>query len=224
LSIITAQNLAKSYNDSNMMINVLRDVSLIVSEGDLSCITGRSGCGKSTLLHLLGLLDNPDKGTVLFDGKEIRSDSREAPMIRNKEIGFVFQFHYLIEDLTAEENVALPMLINGASRPQAIREAQVLLKRFGLEDRCRHYSNQLSGGEQQRVSLARALINKPRVVLADEPTGNLDPQKSGEIWQMIQDLNRELGQAFVIITHDREQAKLAKMTYELENGILKQIS
>lgn len=224
MSIITAKNIVKTYQDSDRIIEVLRDASIEVNEGDVTCITGRSGCGKSTLLHILGLLDNPDRGSIVFDGKEIRSDSKESPTIRNKDIGFVFQFHYLIEDLSAEENVALPMLIAGTSRGEAVRQARELLQRFGLGDRCKHYSNQLSGGEQQRVSLARALINKPRVVLADEPTGNLDPQNSSEIWNMIIDLNRELGQAFVIITHDREQARLAKQTFELEKGVLIPIS
>jgi len=216
--------LAKSYKDSDRVIEVLKNVSLDIKEADLICITGRSGCGKSTLLHILGLLDNPDKGKLVFEGKEVTSSSKEAPAIRNKDLGFVFQFHYLIEDLSAEENVALPMIIKGSTRPEAIRKARQLLTRFGLADRATHYSNQLSGGEQQRVSLARAMINEPRIILADEPTGNLDPQKSSEIWEVIVNLNKELGQSFVIITHDKEQARLARQTYELDNGVLDLIS
>lgn len=220
MTILEASHLAKSYQDSDSRIDVLKDANLLVNKGDLICITGKSGCGKSTLLHILGLLDNPDRGRVLIDGKEIVSSSKEAPLIRNRDLGFVFQFHYLVEDLTATENVALPMLIAGHGKTASMALARELLSGFGLAERLNHYSNQLSGGEQQRVSLARALINKPKVVLADEPTGNLDPDKSAEIWDTIIRLNRELGQAFVVITHDREQARLASTTYELEHGVL----
>ena len=220
MTILEASHLAKSYKDSDRTIEVLRDANLIVNKGDLICITGKSGCGKSTLLHILGLLDNPDQGSILIAGKEISSSSKEAPEIRNRDIGFVFQFHYLVEDLTAAENVALPMLIAGHSKAASLAKAKELLDGFGLADRLNHYSNQLSGGEQQRVSMARALINNPKAVLADEPTGNLDPEKSAEIWETIIKLNRELGQAFVVITHDREQARLASTTYELEHGVL----
>jgi len=224
LTILEARHLAKSYQDSDRRIEVLKDANLLVNKGDLICITGKSGCGKSTLLHMLGLLDNPDQGKVLIEGKEVSSSSKEAPQIRNRDLGFVFQFHYLVEDLTAVENVALPLLIAGHSKSTSLAKAAELLSGFGLEERLNHYSNQLSGGEQQRVSLARALINKPKVVLADEPTGNLDPEKSAEIWETILRLNRELEQAFVVITHDREQARLASITYELEHGVLSPVN
>ncbi len=221
---IAGYNLCKSYNDSNQNIQVLRDSTLEVNEGDLVCITGQSGCGKSTLLHILGLLDAPDSGRVVFGDREISSSFPEAPSIRNKELGFVFQFHYLVEDLTAKENVALPMIISGISSAKAQREASTLLGSLGLGSRLHSYPNQLSGGEQQRVSLARALINRPRIVLADEPTGNLDPEHSAEVWQMMQKLNKDRNQTFVIVTHDIESAKLANLTYNLAQGKLNLLS
>jgi len=221
---IAGYNLYKSYEDSDQSIHVLRDTSLEVSQGDFICITGQSGCGKSTLLHILGLLDAPDSGRVVIDNKEISSTMPEAPSIRNKELGFVFQFHYLVEDLTAKENVALPMIIGGISSAKAQKEAASLLESLGLRQRLFSYPNQLSGGEQQRVSLARALINRPRIVLADEPTGNLDPDHSAEVWQMIQKLNKEREQTFVIVTHDIMSAKLANLTYNLAQGKLTLLS
>ncbi len=217
---IAAYNLQKSYIDSDQSIHVLSDTNLEVGEAEMISITGQSGCGKSTLLHILGLLDTPDAGRVLIDGREVHSGMPEAPMIRNKELGFVFQFHYLVEDLTARENVALPMIIAGNSSSAALKKASDLLSKLGLADRLNRYANQLSGGEQQRVSLARALINNPKIVLADEPTGNLDPQHSAEVWQMILNLNKEQGQAFVIVTHDAESARLASQTYNLAQGKL----
>lgn len=221
MNIIVASHLAKSYTDSAQRIEVLKDINLELSQGDLISITGKSGSGKSTLLHILGLLDEQDKGTVQINGEEVSASSKSAARIRNRDLGFVFQFHYLIEDLTAEENVALPLLIDGMSHQKSLSRARELLTGFGLGERLKHYSNQLSGGEQQRVSLARALVNKPKLVLADEPTGNLDPDNSLEIWNTILKLNKDLGQAFIVITHDHEAAKLAQRTYELDHGVLK---
>ncbi|PKN74042.1 MAG: lipoprotein-releasing system ATP-binding protein LolD [Candidatus Cloacimonetes bacterium HGW-Cloacimonetes-3] len=217
---LAAYNLTKSYIDSDQSIHVLSDANLEVREAEMISITGQSGCGKSTLLHILGLLDTPDTGRVLIGGREVHSGMPEAPMIRNKDLGFVFQFHYLVEDLTACENVALPMIIAGNNSTDSLKRATELLSSLGLEDRLNRYANQLSGGEQQRVSLARALINSPKIVLADEPTGNLDPQHSAEVWQMILNLNKEHGQAFVIVTHDTDSARLASQTYNLAQGKL----
>ncbi len=217
---ISARNITKSYHDSDQLISVLTGVDLDVESGDLISITGQSGCGKSTLLHILGLLDDPDSGQVLINGQEISARMPSAPTIRNRDIGFVFQFHYLIEDLTARENTALPLLIAGKSKADSFREAETLLQRLGLGTRAGHYPNQLSGGEQQRVALARALANKPKLVLADEPTGNLDPAHSLEVWKLIVELNKELGQTFVIVTHDRGLAALSNKSYELSGGKL----
>ncbi|HRR00818.1 MAG TPA: ABC transporter ATP-binding protein [Candidatus Cloacimonas sp.] len=217
---LAGYDLCKSYLDSNQTINVLRKATIEVKEAELVCITGQSGSGKSTLLHLLGLLDSPDSGKVMISGHEINSTMPEAASIRNLELGFVFQFHYLIEDLNAQENVALPMIISGVNSSQAIKKAAELLQALDLEDRINHYPNQLSGGEQQRVALARALINNPKIVLADEPTGNLDPEHSAEVWDMIIKLNKERGQTFVIVTHDIVNASKAKVIYNLSEGKL----
>ena len=220
---LSARHLSKSYIDSDQTIEVLTDASLDVSKGDFICITGKSGCGKSTLLHIMGLLDAPDSGEIWLGDRKIDANSADAPAIRNQDLGFVFQFHYLVEDLSATENVALPLLIAGHTESRARSRAVELLKLLGLQHRLERFPNQLSGGEQQRVSLARALVNKPKLVLADEPTGNLDPMHSQEVWAMMKDLNKELEQAFVIVTHDPEAAKSAEKVYELVDGILVKI-
>jgi lipoprotein-releasing system ATP-binding protein len=217
---LAGYNLNKSYIDSDQNIHVLRDCTLEVKPGQMVCITGQSGCGKSTLLHILGLLDAPDSGEVQISGRTVISTMQEAPSIRNHELGFVFQFHYLVEDLSARENVALPLIIAGQNSTKAIKKASELLSTLGLAERINRYPNQLSGGEQQRVSLARALINEPRIILADEPTGNLDPEHSAEVWQMMLTLNRQQGQSFVIVTHDLQSARLADQTYDLSSGKL----
>ena len=217
---IAGYSLYKTYADKGQNIQVLKNATLEVESGDLICITGKSGCGKSTLLHILGLLDDPDQGRVVINGKEVSSKHSNAHLIRNRDIGFVFQFHYLVEDLNSRENIALPMLIAGTPKPQAFAKADELLAILDMQDRAQHYPNQLSGGEQQRLALGRALINHPKIVLADEPTGNLDPQHSVEIWGLFQRLNRELEQTFVIVTHDHEQAKQSNKAFELKDGIL----
>jgi len=218
--IAAAYDIRKAYHDSDQIIEVLLGTNLEVDEHDFICITGKSGCGKSTLLHLMGLLDAPDTGEIHIRGRQISALSHDAAAIRNKDLGFVFQFHYLVEDLSAAENVALPIMISGQSSAKALVRARELLSLLGLQDRLNRYPNQLSGGEQQRVALARALANSPALVLADEPTGNLDPGHSTEVWDMMHKLNRELGQAFVIVTHDVEAAAKAPKRYELTSGVL----
>lgn len=217
---LAGYSLYKTYQDKGQDIRVLIDTNLEVQRGEFVCITGKSGCGKSTLLHILGLLDDPDSDRVVVNSAELSSRHASAHKIRNRDIGFIFQFHYLLEDLSALENVALPMLIAGETKSKAFQEAGSLLKRLNLEDRANHYPNQLSGGEQQRIALARALINSPSIVLADEPTGNLDPQHSAEVWELMFRLNRDLEQTFVIVTHDRELARQSPKTYELKGGTL----
>lgn len=219
--ILSAKHLKKTYIDSDQTIEVLTDACLDVTSGDLICITGKSGSGKSTMLHIMGLLDAPDSGELIMGGKVIQAKSPDAPMIRNRDLGFVFQFHYLVEDLNATENVALPLLIAGQNEAKAMARARELLSTLGLSERLRRYPNQLSGGEQQRVSLARALANSPKLVLADEPTGNLDPTHSKEVWDLILSLNKgEFKQTFVIVTHDVEAAQAADQIFELVSGIL----
>jgi lipoprotein-releasing system ATP-binding protein len=220
LICIAGLSLYKTYADKGQDIRVLQNASIEVEKGDLVCITGKSGCGKSTLLHILGLLDAPDKGKVQINGTEAQANHPNAHTIRNRDIGFVFQFHYLIDDLNARENVALPMLVSGAAKNIAFSRADELLKLLGMDQRANHYPNQLSGGEQQRLALARALVNSPQIVLADEPTGNLDPEHSGEVWSLFEQLNRELRQTFVIVTHDYDLAKRSHKAYELRDGIL----
>lgn len=221
--ILSAQNISKAYQDSHRTITVLDGANLQVQAGELVSITGQSGCGKSTLLHILGLLDDSDSGTIEIGGVQVNSRHPDAPFIRNSKIGFVFQFHYLVEDLTAMENVALPLLIAGKKIGTSMDEAKAILGKLGLQERITHFPNQLSGGEQQRVAFARALANKPSIVLADEPTGNLDPANSLELWKLMRQLNQDLGQTFVVVTHDRELAKLADKSYELVQGKLNPI-
>lgn len=216
MTILSATNISKSYGE----IKVLKSASLEVCQGEFISVTGKSGCGKSTLLHILGLLDDAEGGELYIKGRRMSAKNPDAPAIRNQDIGFVFQFHYLIEDLTAAENVALPLMISGKKLHDAMLEAELLLKQLDLEARLTHYPNQLSGGEQQRVALARALITRPAIVLADEPTGNLDPANSIAVWKLMQKLNQELGQTFVIVTHDRSLAALGKKSFELEQGKL----
>ncbi len=220
---IEAKGIKKSYQDSDQMIKVLAGLDLSIETGELVSVTGQSGCGKSTLLHLLGLLDSPDEGTIELLGSPVSSTMPNAAQIRNQDLGFVFQFHYLIDDLSALHNVALPLLIAGHKSAYAMSEAQNLLARFNMASRVNHYPNQLSGGEQQRVALARALINKPKIVFADEPTGNLDPEHSMEVWNLIQEMNKELKQTFVIVTHDATLAALADSEYVLKNGVLDRV-
>lgn len=220
MSVLTAKNLKKSYWDSNQELVILKDVNLILEPGEFVCISGQSGCGKSTLLHLLGLLDKPDSGSILLNNKEVTTDSQEAPMLRNKLIGFVFQFHYLMEDLTASENVALPLMVAGKSAKQSMQNAADMLAILDIGKRLTHYPHQLSGGEQQRVALARALINQPSIILADEPTGNLDPEHSSEVLDLMLDLNKKMGCAFLLVTHDESIAEKAQTRYRLTDGVL----
>lgn len=218
--IAAAKNIVKSYRDSDQEIQVLRGCNLEIMPQDFILISGKSGCGKSTLLHILGLLDAPDSGAIYINGKKVSSLSSDAASLRNLHLGFVFQFHYLVEDLTAAENIALPQMIAGTSSGKAISHARDMLKRLELDALWQRYPNQLSGGEQQRIALARALINEPKLVLADEPSGNLDPVNSAGIWELMKELNRDLGQAFVIVTHDSDTASKSNKRFELSQGVL----
>lgn len=220
MSILDVKNLKKSYDEVDGKLEILKGVNLTINSGETIAITGQSGSGKSTLMHILGMLDNYDSGTISFNGKQIASSAKDINKFRNEKIGFVFQFHYLLEDFTAEENVAMPAFIRTGNQKQAINESRKLLEILDILPRKDHYPNKLSGGEQQRVAFARALINKPEIVFADEPTGNLDSTHSTELINLLLELNQEYNQTFVIVTHNNEIAKNMQKHYHLENGIL----
>jgi lipoprotein-releasing system ATP-binding protein len=221
--LLEAKDIIKSYAEVSEKLLVLNGTSLQVDEGDLIAITGESGSGKSTLMHLLGLLDTPDSGEIFFKGNKIDSKAKDVTEFRNKEFGFIFQFHYLLEDFTALENVAVPYFIQTGKKKESQDLALGLLKKLRLDHRKDHYPNKLSGGEQQRTAIARALINNPAIVFADEPTGNLDPVHSQELMDLIIDLNARQNQAFVIVTHDPQIANQCKSHFEMKNGKLEKI-
>jgi lipoprotein-releasing system ATP-binding protein len=218
--LIEAVNLTKVYGNRHR-VEVLRDLSLSVGRGEKVVVVGQSGVGKSTLLHILGALDSPSDGKVLFDGTDLATlDERELASLRNREVGFVFQFHHLLPDFSALENVMMPALIRGMAREEAAKLAASMLEQVGLAARLDHKPGELSGGEQQRVAVARAVVLSPRAVLADEPTGNLDPAMADEVHQLLIDLNEQRGITLVIVTHNRQLAALADRTLILHEGRL----
>ena len=215
--MLIGKDIWKSFDD----LEVLKGVNLEIPSSSITSIVGKSGTGKSTLLHILGTLDKADKGQVLINGQDVSNLNRkELSRFRNEKIGFIFQFHHLINEFTAAENVAIPAMIKGVTKKQAISEAEELLDFLGLKERLDHKPNELSGGEQQRVAVARALINKPFIVFADEPTGNLDTQTSSELHGLLAKLKNELNQTFVIVTHNQELAQLSDIVLEMQDGIV----
>ena len=217
--LIECRNLTKSYHDGTRELQILRGVDLVVPEGETLAISGPSGVGKSTLLHLMGALDQPSAGDVFFRGAAMRAMGRAAlNRMRNEEIGFVFQFYHLLPEFTALENVMMPAICKGARRAACRERGEALLEKVGLADRMRHKPGQLSGGEQQRVAIARALFNKPRIVLSDEPTGNLDENTSGGIIDLLWRLNAEENVSLVIVTHDEAFANDAQHWIHLHEG------
>jgi len=215
--VIEIKNIVKSYGE----LKVLKGIDLTIKEKEIVTIVGASGAGKSTLLHILGTLDTPDEGELLYDSVDIaRLSSNKLSEFRNNNIGFVFQFHHLLPEFTALENVCIPAWIKGTGKKEAELRAMELLTLLGLADRVNHKPNQLSGGEQQRVSVARALVNQPRVVLADEPSGNLDTRTKNELHQLFFTLREKLGQTFVIVTHDTELAHMSDRQIKLNDGML----
>jgi len=219
--LVHAQAIEKSYDDGPAVVCVLRNLDLEVQAGERIAIVGASGVGKSTLLHLLGALDRPTSGSLRFDGTELFARSEaELAAFRNGEVGFVFQFHHLLADFTALENVMLPGLIGGESFRSARTRATDLLERVGLGPRLHHRPGELSGGEQQRVAVARAVSQKPRLLLADEPTGNLDPATGDDVQALVLALNREHGAALVVATHNDRLASVMDRTLRLADGRL----
>ncbi|MBC8415064.1 MAG: ABC transporter ATP-binding protein [Candidatus Cloacimonetes bacterium] len=221
MSLLKVENLSKSYQEATGRLEVLRNVNLEVETGDMIAITGESGSGKSTLLHLMGMLDKPDNGAIYYSNKKIEMKDRKISEFRNKTVGFVFQFHYLLEDFTAEENVAMPMFLASRNFKKSLGKAQKLLKALDIYERRDHYPNQLSGGEQQRVAVARALINSPEIIFADEPTGNLDAKHSEELIDLLVELNKIKNHTFIVVTHNLEIARKMGKIYILENGVLR---
>lgn len=220
-SLLSVRNLQKSFVEGGEEIHVLRGVYLELAEAERIAVVGESGVGKSTLLHLLGTLDHPTAGEILYRGKEmVVNDETALSQFRNREIGFVFQFHYLLPDFTALENVMMPALIQGIAPEQAQAAAGQLLEKVGLGDRKYHRPGKLSGGEQQRVAVARAVVLKPKMILADEPTGSLDVRIGEEVQDLLFRLNEEQGVALVIATHNREFAERIGRQVELREGRL----
>jgi lipoprotein-releasing system ATP-binding protein len=221
MSILRAEGLYRTFHGTKGPIEVLRGLDLSAEEGEVIVILGASGAGKSTLLHLLGTLDLPDAGRVIIGGTDPRACSeRELNRIRNRELGFVFQFHYLLPEFTAFENVTMPSLLHGAGQAEAELRAEHLLTEVGLAERMSHRPAELSGGEQQRVAVARALVNEPAIVLADEPSGNLDDRNSEGLHSLIAELSRSKKQTFVIVTHKKELLGRADRGLVLKDGIL----
>ncbi len=205
-------------------LKVLKEINLTVERGEILSITGPSGAGKTTLLQIIGSLDRPDSGSVRYDSTDIFTlNDRKLSRFRNANIGFVFQSHHLLPEFTLEENVAMPALIGGTSRSEALSEARRLLDYLGLSDRCSHRPSQLSGGECQRGAVARALINKPAVVLADEPSGSLDSQGRQNLHKLFFDLRRDFGQTFIIVTHDETLAAMADRRVVMADGRINRI-
>ena len=218
-TLIRVVDLHKSYYDGEAELPVLQGINLEIYLSELLAIVGASGVGKSTLLHLIGTLDRPTAGSVLYDEQDIFTlPDTELARFRNKEIGFVFQFHHLLPEFTALENVAMGALITSSNDKQVYKEAEALLDYVGLSERLSHFPSQLSGGERQRVAIARSLINKPKVVLADEPTGNLDRRSSEAVLELLWDLNSKSGQTFVIVTHNQELTQQVDRVIQLVDG------
>lgn len=215
--MLKASGLTKTYGE----LKVLKGINLEVNRNEVISIVGASGAGKSTLLHILGTLDNPDDGSVIFDDVDVVSMSQSARgKFRNKNIGFIFQFHNLFPEFTALENVCIPGYIGNSDRQVVESRAAELLDRLGLKDRKNHKPSQLSGGEQQRVAVARALINNPSIVFADEPSGNLDSANAKDLHDLFFKLRDEYGQTFVIVTHNEELAEMADRKVEMKDGLI----
>ena len=218
--IIELKNVNKIYKTKVENIHILKNINLAFNKGDFISIQGKSGNGKTTLLNILGLLDEPTDGEIYIGGEKIHYKNEKAKTaIRNQKIGFVFQFHYLLNEFTALENVMMPALVNkNMNRNEAQRKAKELLALVGLAKRLKHKPMELSGGEKQRVAIARAMINNPDIILADEPTGNLDTETSNMINELFMKINQERNQSIIIVTHSLELANLASYKYKIENG------
>jgi len=220
--LLKTNNLCKSYtNSKNVKLNILKNINIEIEKNKIAIIIGASGAGKSTLLHLLGGLDKPDSGDIIFDDQIItKMNDDELCAFRNKNIGFVFQFHHLLPEFSAIENIAIANMISGNSYNKSINKAKDLLNLVGLSERATHKPAELSGGEQQRIAIARALINEPKIILADEPTGNLDSVNSENIHSLFVELKEKLDTTMLIVSHNKELINLADTLIEMKDGII----
>lgn len=218
-TLLQVKRLEHSFTIGEEYVQALRGVSFEAKTGEVTAIVGPSGCGKSTLLYLLGLLDRPDKGEILLDNKSVSQASDQVRTeLRNKNLGFVFQFHFLIKELTACENVSMPLFKAGIQRKEANKRARSVLAKLGLGDKAERFANKLSGGEQQRVAIARAMVNSPSLLLADEPTGNLDSENSRKVFQLLLQFAREESTAVILVTHNPEIAEKCDQILRMKDG------
>lgn len=215
-------NIEKSFNQANgSRLVVLKDINLIAKRGEFISITGASGSGKSTLLHLIGNLDLPDSGKILYENKNIfEYSSAEKSFYRNKVVGFIYQFHYLLPELNVLENISMPFLLDKFDKNEAFSKSKNLLMKVGLQDKVNYFPEQLSGGERQRIAILRSLINEPDIILADEPTGNLDIKTGAMVFNLFKDLVKEFNLTAIVVTHNEELARTSDKIYRLEDGIL----
>lgn len=218
MTLLQLSHVSKIFKMDSLEVKALDDVSLEIKKGEFVAIQGPSGCGKSTLMYLMGYLDTPSMGKIIFEGKDVSSFGEiELAKIRNQKIGFVFQMFNLLPRTTAQANVELPLIYSGISREERQEKALIALEAVGLSERTSHFPNQLSGGQQQKVAIARALVNNPSLILADEPTGNIDSKSGKEIMELFKKLNKE-GNTVVVVTHDKEIAKYGKRTILMRDG------
>lgn len=219
--LLRVENIRKTFYSGDETLHILNGIRLSLNAGETISVTGESGSGKSTLLHILGGLDTADSGAVYIDNTDITQlDETSLSELRNRKIGFIFQSHYLLEEFDAVENVMLPFLINNYSKNEARHKATELLIKVGLGERLSHHPSKLSGGERQRIAIARAFMNDPSLILADEPTGNLDVKNAERVAELLFDLSRDRGHALIIVTHSQEIAKMSRRHYVLHNGLL----
>ncbi|MCK4530013.1 MAG: ABC transporter ATP-binding protein [Candidatus Marinimicrobia bacterium] len=219
--MIEVKNLCKSYMSGGKPLNVLDNIDLSIQQGDFISLMGASGSGKSTLLNIIGTMDTPNAGDIWIAGQQVtHMPENQLAMFRLKHIGFIFQFHYLLPEFSIEENVAMPLMIRGQNRLKAIENAREMLDYLGMTERMHHFPAEISGGEKQRVVIGRALINKPDILLADEPTGNLDKETGTKVLDLFKKIQKDMNQTFFLVTHNDQIAKIAEINYHLDNGKL----
>ena len=220
-TIIDVKNLCKSYMSGGKPLNVLDNIDLSIQQGDFISLMGASGSGKSTLLNIIGTMDTPNAGDIWIAGQQVtHMPEKQLAMFRLKHIGFIFQFHYLLPEFSIEENVAMPLMIRGQNRLKAIENAREMLDYLDMTERMHHFPAEISGGEKQRAVIGRALINKPDILLADEPTGNLDKETGAKVLDLFKKIQKDMNQTFFLVTHNDQIAKIAEINYHLDNGKL----